>query len=310
MRKFKLGLTCAFCVTVMGGNGELSLAQQSQPTQAIIATPQPQPTASLSQSSQANTAQTPASELANLETKVGPAVIWVTSFDAKGNLLRTESGFFISADGRVVTTAHAIEGAVNAVAKTADGGIYNVSGVLAVSKASDLAVLKAEVKPQKLLRFLELNKASELSRDARVAVVGSALAGSEGNARETTIAVQSSDRFEIKGAIPPSSVGAPVVNENGDVVGSPERPAGARQGERFERFESNIESDSPGRRNACARIERNDERPVRNIRPDEWHEVVFGRQGQTFRIPLRERDLTEPVKRYGVKTVDGPGICN
>ena len=219
MRKFKLGLTCAFCVTVMGGNGELSLAQQSQPTQAIIATPQPQPTASLSQSSQANTAQTPASELANLETKVGPAVVWVTSFDAKGNLLRTESGFFISADGRVVTTAHAIEGAVNAVAKTADGGIYNVSGVLAESKASDLVVLKAEVKPQKLLRFLELNKASELSRDARVAVVGSALAGSEGNAREATIAVQSSDRFEIMGAIPASYVGAPVVNENGDVVG-------------------------------------------------------------------------------------------
>jgi TonB family protein len=202
----------------MGGNGELSLAQQSQATQAIMATPQPHPAASLGQSPQANTTQTPA-ELANLESKVGPAVIWVTSFDAKGNLLRTESGFFISADGRVVTTAHAIEGAVNAVAKTADGGIYNVSGVLAESKASDLAVLKAEVKPQKLLRFLELNKASELSRDARVAVVGSALAGSEGNAREATIAAQSSDRFEITGAIPASSVGSPVVNENGDVVG-------------------------------------------------------------------------------------------
>jgi TonB family protein len=143
----------------------------------------------------------------------------VTTFDSKGNLLRTESGFFISPDGRFVTTSHAIEGGVNAVAKTADGGIYNVSGVLAVSKSADMAVLKAEVKPQKLLRFLDLNKTGELSTGARVAVVGSALAVNEGSARATTITAQSSDRLEISGATAASSVGSPVVNENGDVVG-------------------------------------------------------------------------------------------
>jgi TonB family protein len=143
----------------------------------------------------------------------------VTTFDSKGNLLRTESGFFISPDGRFVTTGHAIEGGVNAVAKTADGGIYNVSGVLTVSKSADLAVLKAEVKPQKLLRFLDLNKTGELSVGARVAVVGSTLAGTDGSARETTIAGQSSERLEIAGATAASSVGSPVVNENGDVVG-------------------------------------------------------------------------------------------
>src|SRR5262249_46915906 len=133
--------------------------------------------------------------------------------------LRTETGFLVSADGRLVTTAHAVEGAVNAVAKTADGGIYNVSGIIATSKASDLAILQAEVKPRKLLRFLDLNKTGELSPGARVAVVGSALAGNEGNAREVTITAQSSDRLEIAGATPASSVGSPVVNENGDVVG-------------------------------------------------------------------------------------------
>src|SRR5439155_12893828 len=110
------------------------------------------------------------------------------------------SGFFISPDGRFVTTAHTVEGGVNAVAKTADGGIYNVSGVLAVSKSADLAVVKADVNPQKLLRFLDLNKTGELSIGARVAVVGSALAGNEGTAGETTITGQSSDRLEIAGA--------------------------------------------------------------------------------------------------------------
>ncbi len=146
-------------------------------------------------------------------------MIWVTAFDPKGNLLRTESGFFISADGRFVTTTHVIEGAVNAVAKTADGGIYNVSGVLAASKPLELAVLEADVKPRKLLRFLELNKSAQLTVGETVAVVDSALAGNDGTARETTITAQDSDGFEIAGATAASSVGAPVVDDSGGVIG-------------------------------------------------------------------------------------------
>ena len=198
---------------------ESLLAQQSQPPPPIYSITQSPPSAAANQSPQVTPAQTPPSELANLEAKVRPSVIWVTAFDAKGNLLRTETGFFISADGRFVTTAHAIDGGVNAVAKTADGGIYNVIGVLTVSKSADLAVLKAEIKPQKLLRFLDLNKTGELSLGAKVAVVGSALAGNEGTARETTVTGQSSDRLELAGATAASSVGSPVVNENGDVIG-------------------------------------------------------------------------------------------
>jgi len=199
--------------------GESLFAQQSQSTPPSTSSTHSAISESVTPSTETNVGQSAPSELALFETKVRPAVIWVTAFDPKGNLLRTESGFFVSADGRFVSTAHAIEGAVNAVAKTADGGIYNVSGVLAASKALDVAVLKAEVKPQKLLRFLELNKNADLSVGANVAVVGSALAGSEGNARETKITGQSSERLEIAGATPASFVGAPSVNENGDVVG-------------------------------------------------------------------------------------------
>ena len=195
------------------------LAQQSQPPRPTSSATQSPTAAPATQSPPASPVQSPSSELGNLEAKVRPSVVWVTTFDSKGNLLRTESGFFISADGRFISTAHATEGGVNAVAKTSDAGIYNVTGVLTVSKSADLAVLKAEIKPQKLLRFLDLNKTGELSVGDRVAVVGSGLAGNEGNARETTITAQSSDRLEIAGATPASSVGSPVVNENGDVVG-------------------------------------------------------------------------------------------
>ena len=163
--------------------------------------------------------QSLSSDLAKLEATVRPSVIWVTVFDAKGNMLRTESGFFISADGRFVTTTHAIEGGVNAVAKTADGGIYNVSGVLAASKPLELAVLQADVKPRKLIKFLELDKSAELTIGGKVAVIGSALAGNDGTARETTITAHDSDRFQIAGTTAASSVGAPVVDDSGGVIG-------------------------------------------------------------------------------------------
>jgi TonB family protein len=195
------------------------IAQQSPPPPAMTASAQSPVATQASQPPQTTPVQTISAELSNLEAKVRPSVIWVTIFDAKGNLIRTETGFFISGDGRFVTTAHAIEGGANAVAKTADGGIYNVSGVLTLSKSTDLAVLKAEIKPQKLLRFLDLNKTGELSLGTKISVVGSGLAGNEGTVRETTITGQSSDRLELAGATPASSTGSPIVNENGDVIG-------------------------------------------------------------------------------------------
>ena len=217
--RYALGIAVFITVGDAAVLSESLFAQQTQSPLPATSTVQSPTAAPVSQSPQSSPSQTPPSELGHLEAKVRPSVIWVTTFDSKGNLLRTESGFFISADGRFITTAHAVESGVNAVAKTADGGIYNVAGVLTSSKSADLAVAKAEIKPQKLLRFLDLNKTGELSVGNRVVVVGSALAGNEGNARETTITAQSSDRLEIAGATAASSVGSPVVNENGDVVG-------------------------------------------------------------------------------------------
>jgi len=229
MKQLRPALRYALCVAVFVtvGCGRKSVSQvvgESPPAQSPSMPPmtpatQSQTVPAVTPSAEAKPSQTASSDLAKLESRVKPSVIWVTVFDSKGNLLRTQSGFFISEDGRFVTTARAIEGGINAVAKTADGGIYNVSGILAASKELDLAVLQADVKPRKLLRFLDVNKNGNLSVGAGVAVVGSALAGSEGSARETMIAAQASDHLEIAGATPASSIGSPVVNENGEVIG-------------------------------------------------------------------------------------------
>jgi len=230
---FRLLLGCllwlgVFVASAYGQHAQSpSVAEQSPkqpPTSTLSATPvssSPQLAATASPSFSNNTSvQKPeqgiAADLSKIESNVRPAVLWVTAFDQKGNLLRTESGFFISADGRFVTTARAIEGAVNAVAKTGDGGIYNVLGALAVSKQSDLAVLQADVKR---VAFVELNKNSGAPPGTNVAVVGSGLAGTDGSVREMPIAAQSSDRLEIAGATVASAAGSPIVNEAGEVVG-------------------------------------------------------------------------------------------
>jgi TonB family protein len=159
-------------------------------------------------------------DLPKLANNVQPGVILVTVFDSSGKLLRTETGFFISDDGRFITTAHAIEGGVNAVAKTGDGGIYNVAGILASSPSLDLAILKAEVKR---VAFLALSKNAEPTIGTRVGVIGSGLSGSEAAPREGTISAKHSesqgDRLEIAMPTSAGSAGSPVVDESGGLVG-------------------------------------------------------------------------------------------
>src|SRR5947207_7342736 len=227
MRTIRLTVRCALCMAVLmivmhaptsttELLGQSLLAQQSQST-STATTPQARSAVpAITPSPEAKAGQDLSSDLEKIGTNVRPSVIWLTAFDSKGNLLRTESGFFISADGRFVTTAHAIEGAVNAVAKTGDGGIYNVSGVLAASKELDLAILQAEVKR---VPFVEPARNIDVRVGTGVLVVGSALAGNEGSAREMTIAAQEQHRIEMAGTTPVSAVGSPVVTENGEVVG-------------------------------------------------------------------------------------------
>jgi TonB family protein len=220
MRPFRLTLLCLviFASVGCGRKSTSQIVGESPPAQSpsssavssSVQSPSPSPSAI-----QAG-GERPALDLSRLENSVQPAVFWITVFDSSGKLLRTETAFFISGDGRFVTTAHAIEGGANAVAKMADGRIYDVSGVLAASTTLDVAVLQADVK---YVPFLTLNRNPNLETDRRVGVVGSGLAGTEGVPRVVTISTQHSDRLEITGTMPSNSIGSPIVSESGEVVG-------------------------------------------------------------------------------------------
>ena len=170
MRLFRLTFRCSLCMAIFSTAGcgrkttdqimgESPAAQSPSPSVVSTVIQSPNPSSSPTQAAQTEAGHRSTLDLSRLENSVRPAVFWITTFDSSGKVLRTETAFFISGDGRFITTAHAIDGGINAVAKTADGGIYNVIGILAASTAIDLAVLQADVKR---VPFLTLSKSPNL----------------------------------------------------------------------------------------------------------------------------------------------------
>jgi TonB family protein len=184
-----------------------SLAASPTSTPFPTTTPTPSPTLS------------PSPELAKAAKKVGPAIISISVFDPSGQLLHTGTGFYVSSDGRFVTNWHAVDGGAHAVAKSADGKIRNVLGVLASAPEIDLAVLRAETKIG--VPSLHLSKSSEPDRP--VAVVGSSVTHRE--EPMATVAVSalhsdpSGDLLVTSASLSPATTGAPLINESGEVVG-------------------------------------------------------------------------------------------
>lgn len=163
--------------------------------------------------------------------RIAPAVAMISVFDSSGKLLRTGTGCFVSRDGRLMTSASLVEGAANAVAKVADGRIINISGMLANSTALDLSVLQAETK--KGVPYVSPNKSATADAGMHVAVVGSPLRKQQPAYYEGAVPGRGSDEggswFDVGAAVPKECIGAPVVNEKGDLIGliTSRRPTGA-----------------------------------------------------------------------------------
>ena len=194
------------------------------PPPATTATPNvaASPSVSVAQATATPPTQTPPPEFQKVAEKTAPAIIEITVFDAKGQLLRTGNAFFVSRDGMIATTWTMVADAAYGVAKSPDGKIRNVTGVLASDPQNDLAVLRAETKVG--VPFIPLAKNSEsIAVNAWAVVVGSSLQHKEQPIAAGPITSLGSDprkdAFQINGTIPNDAAGAPVVDAGGEVVG-------------------------------------------------------------------------------------------
>ncbi len=156
--------------------------------------------------------------------KAKPAVVMIVTKDASDELLKQGTGFFISADGQLVTSRHVIIGAHSAEVKTADGKTYAVTEVLAEDEEADIIKLMIEDGGRSSNGFPFLTLAPRLPVEGeQVVVIGSPLA-LEGTVSDGLVsAVREIPAIghiiQITAPISPGSSGSPVLNLRGEVVG-------------------------------------------------------------------------------------------
>ncbi|MCD7747347.1 MAG: trypsin-like peptidase domain-containing protein [Firmicutes bacterium] len=130
----------------------------------------------------------------------------------------TGSGFFIDAEGTVVTCYHVIEGADSIEVTLYDGSTYDVSSIVDLSPYLDIAVLKIGMSGND---YLEIS--SEYKQGASVYVMGSPhqldSTFTSGTISSTSRKIGLVDCIQIDAAINSGNSGGPVVNSFGEVLG-------------------------------------------------------------------------------------------
>lgn len=168
--------------------------------------------------------------LTDLMRDTKASVVLLELYDGFGNEVGSGSGFFINAEGWIVTNFHVIEPASRVVARLSDRSTVEIEGVLATDEDNDLAVLQAVGEG-----FTPLSLAPLAPSDAgeRIVVLGGPL----GLAASLSEGIVSAIRhpgdhprgeedwwpkvplLQITASISPGSSGSPVMTLEREVIG-------------------------------------------------------------------------------------------
>jgi serine protease Do len=166
----------------------------------------------------------PAHDMSSVVKQIGEAVVQVRTPEGLG------SGFFINADGYLITNFHVIEGETEIsveVYHQTDGQLdrdtYKRVRIVAINKFHDLALLHIEDKDAPKFKFVTLGSSDALSVGDSVFAIGSPL----GLERTVTSGILSTKTRELEGElylqttaqINPGNSGGPLFNLAGEVVG-------------------------------------------------------------------------------------------
>ena len=154
-----------------------------------------------------------------LFSQAAPAVALVEVRGAQNQRLGIGSGFFVSADGLLVTNFHVIEPAVYADVRTADGQTLLVEGTVSLDPGADLALLKVRGAD---LPFLAVSDGPVPPTGTRVFAIGNPQ-GLSNTLSDGLVSGVRLDRgitvIQTTAAISPGSSGGPLLTADGVVVG-------------------------------------------------------------------------------------------
>jgi tetratricopeptide (TPR) repeat protein len=160
--------------------------------------------------------------LPQLIKRVKPSVVAVITYDVKGKVLTTGSGFFVR-PGQVVTNIHVIEGATRAEVRTfeAKAHTYAVDGVVGADEEGDIALLQVNA-PAERNRPLEISP-SLPDEGERIFVIGNPLRLEGSVADGIVSAIREVPNLgsvvQITAPISPGNSGSPLFNDRGQVIG-------------------------------------------------------------------------------------------
>ncbi|HTR43606.1 MAG TPA: trypsin-like peptidase domain-containing protein [Pseudomonadales bacterium] len=164
------------------------------------------------------------SDVRDLVKQIGEAVVQVRTPSGLG------SGFFINADGYLMTNFHVIEGETEItveVYRQVDGQLnresYKKVRIVAINKFQDLALLKIEDKNAPKFKYVTLGSTDPLSVGDSVFAIGSPM----GLERTVTEGILSTKTREMEGElylqttaqINPGNSGGPLFDMAGNVIG-------------------------------------------------------------------------------------------
>lgn len=167
--------------------------------------------------SQEALAQATAKEIYN-ESK--NALVEIVSYDKSGAGIAVGSGFFISADGYIVTNYHVIQASYSlSVTRYSDASHTTNVKIVAYNSSYDIAILKVEVTEQ---AYLEFSTVPVETGDA-VYAIGSTLGltdtFSSGIVSNTNRYVNGKSCIQFTAPISSGNSGGPLINSSGKVVG-------------------------------------------------------------------------------------------
>ena len=150
---------------------------------------------------------------------IASATVRIESCDKDGRMHNMGSGFFISANGEIVTNYHVIAGAYRIKVKHYDGTVYEATQITGFDPSNDLVVLKIDLKDNSYLNI----STDELETGDPVYALGSPL----GVDNVFTSGIVSNPSKNINGInmvvftapISTGNSGGPLVNARGEVVG-------------------------------------------------------------------------------------------
>ena len=147
--------------------------------------------------------------------RIRPSVVALIAYNDKGEMIECGTGFFISSDGRLLSSRHLLRSASSAEVHTREGGVYPISMVIGEDLNLDLIELLVELKGREV-PYLKMTDVIATT-DEQVAVVGHqhVVPGIVTYVRTHS---EPARNFLFSSATVARATGGPVVNKKGEVI--------------------------------------------------------------------------------------------